>query len=177
MLLPLRTVLAKTSAARINKYWERGQPCLTPLWGWKKLLDQPLLSTQLSPVLQLKVLTQLISDGPKPKNSVSKIKGHSRESKAFSKSIKSNGIDSRLFLYYHWLKASYHIGNVAQDMRRIVPLSSDWFVLVVAVSYTADSKKADGLWLEETKRVRAIMKGILSCGPSTIDWALQRRKS
>ena len=48
MLLLLRTVLAKTSAARINKYGESGQPCLTPLRGWKKLLDQPLLSTQLS---------------------------------------------------------------------------------------------------------------------------------
>ena len=31
MLLLLRTVLAKASAARINKYGERGQPCLTPL--------------------------------------------------------------------------------------------------------------------------------------------------
>ena len=48
MLLLLRMVLAKTSVARINKYGESAQPCLTPLWGWKKLLDQPLLSTQLS---------------------------------------------------------------------------------------------------------------------------------
>ena len=40
--------LANTPAERINKYGDRGQPCLIPLLVKKKLFDQLLFRTQLS---------------------------------------------------------------------------------------------------------------------------------
>ena len=48
MFLFCRIVTASISTQRIKKYGERGKPCLTPLSGLKKLLDQPLLRMQLS---------------------------------------------------------------------------------------------------------------------------------
>ena len=60
----------------------------------------------IKPSLYMLVLTQLIRDGPKPKKrSLSKIKGHSRESKAFSKSIKSNNPGTLCCVAY-WMMPS-----------------------------------------------------------------------
>ena len=42
------TALANTSAERINRYGDKGQPCQTPRRVWKKLVDHPLFGTQLS---------------------------------------------------------------------------------------------------------------------------------
>ena len=48
MLTLFLTALAKSSTKRINRYGDTGQPCLTLLRVWKKLVDQPLFRTQLS---------------------------------------------------------------------------------------------------------------------------------
>ena len=57
---------AKISTDSMKRYGERGQPCLTPLCGLKKLLDHPMFRTQLSVLLQ-NVGVQFIKKGPKPK--------------------------------------------------------------------------------------------------------------
>ena len=99
------TALANTSAERINRCGNKGQPCLTPRRVWYELVDHPLFRTQLS-VSQQRTFTQLMIDGPNPnKRKELTINDHSSQSKAFSKSIKSSKPGVFSFAAY-WMKQS-----------------------------------------------------------------------
>ena len=94
ILIPFISLLclilwARSSTTIINKYAERGQPCLTPLLNLKKGELNPLFVTHASD-LQYIVFTHLIKSVPKLKSlNASCMTSHLIVSKAFSKSKKA----------------------------------------------------------------------------------------
>jgi len=64
----------------MNKCGERGQPCLTPLWGWKDYLATRCRERSFQ-FCAKKVHTQLITDGPKPSKVSKKPKTNKKKKK------------------------------------------------------------------------------------------------